>query len=538
MIDDIQVYIILFSILVIIGQFFDKTTLPVPLIYVIAGIFLSFIPFFQHVTLNPDIVLNILLPLLIYQISTFSSWHDVRKNMRPIALLSVGHVIFITFLVAIIIHTLIPAFNWPLAIVLGAVISPPDDVAIVAVAEKIRMPHKVVTVLEGEAMLNDATALIVFRFALVALAAQNFSTTHAIGYFFVALISEGLYGLLVGYLMGELRLRIKNTNLHILASLITPFVAYFPAEMLGGSGILATVAAGFVIGHYYAIRFTPEFRLFSLAFWPAMSFAIKNMLFLLVGLNMVLLIDNLASIPGLDLLIYGSAVVLTVVLGRFVWVYGVMNYLPYFLFRLAGKKTRLRPWQYSFIVSWAGMRGAISLAAALAVPALPIVAGVNPRALLIFLVICVIAVTLLVQGLSLPWMIRIIGMKTYGQKEEYDEHLDELAARIDMTRAVLRWLYRYKKKIDNNSTLLEQIKLNIREYRMLKKQLTERLESHEHLLIHEPEVELQNEVFLLAQIVEVERQRLLELWRNETINLAIRNRLMQRLDHRIKHLTG
>lgn len=538
--DTVQVYIVLFILFVIIGQIFDKTMLPVSLVYVIAGILLSFIPFFQRVnfTLNPSLVLNILLPLLIYQISSFASWQEMKKNIRPIALLSIGHVLFITFLVAIIIHTLIPAFNWPLAIVLGAVISPPDDVAIVAVAEKIRMPHRVVTILEGEAMLNDATALIVFRFALVALATQNFSTIHAIGYFIVALIGEGLYGLLVGFVMGELRLRIQNPNLHIIASLITPFIAYFPAEMMGSSGILSTVAAGFVIGHFYAVRFTPEFRLFSLALWPAISFSIKNVLFLLVGLNMVMLLSNLSTISNHELLFYGSTVVLTVVIGRFVWVYGAMIYLPWFILRLFGKKSRWLPWQYPFIVSWAGMRGAISLAAALAVPALPMIDGINPRALLVFLVVCVIGITLLAQGLSLPWLVKIIGMKKYGQQEEYDEHLNEIAARIDMTRATLRWLYHYKKKNNDNPVLLEQVKLYIREYRIQKKQLLDSLENHEHLVEHDQYAELKNEVFLLSQIVEVERQRLLQLWHNETITLATRNKLLQRLDHRIGHLTG
>jgi NhaP-type Na+/H+ or K+/H+ antiporter len=265
-------YTALFSVIVILGQIFNKSTIPLSLILVIVGMILCMIPNFPLITLNPDVVLNIFLPVLIYQISTASSWKDLKKNRWPIASLSFGHVIFITILVAVTIHTLIPELGWPLAFVLGSVISPPDDVAIVTIADKIRMPTRIVTLLEGEGMLNDATALIIFRFSLAAVVTHQFYPLQALTTFVIVIIGETLYGLALGYAIGKLRLRIKNPVLHIMASILTPFLAYLPPEQLGGSGIIATVAVGSVIGHVYSVRFTPEFRLISKAVWPTLAF--------------------------------------------------------------------------------------------------------------------------------------------------------------------------------------------------------------------------------------------------------------------------
>ena len=195
-------------------------------------------PGIPAIDLDPKVVLNIFLPILVYQISSFASWNDFKKNKRPIALLSVGHVIFITAIVAWVIHALIPELGWPLAFIIGAVLSPPDDVAIVAIAEKIRMPNRVITILKGEGLFNDATALILFRFALAALLTHQFSAVHAVTTFFAIIIGETLYGLAVGYIMGELKVKISNTVLHVIASVLTPFLAYTPAVMLGGSGVL------------------------------------------------------------------------------------------------------------------------------------------------------------------------------------------------------------------------------------------------------------------------------------------------------------
>ena len=535
--EQIGIYIILFVVIVVIGQVFNKSSIPISLLLVIAGMVLSVVPGFPHVSLNPEIVLDIFLPILIYQISSFSAWKDFKKYFRSIALLSVGHVIFITVLVAMVFHALIPQLGWPLAFVLGAVISPPDDVAIVSIAEKIRMPARVVTILEGEGMLNDATALILFRFSLAAVFTHEFSVVHATSEFFAVIAGETLYGLALGYFLGRIRSTICNSTLHMIVSLLTPFLAYFPAVMLGGCGVLATAVTGFMIGNYYPSHFTPEFRLISRAVWPTLTFAIQSIIFLLVGLNMRFTLDSISSIPSHSLILYASAVILTIIMGRFFWVYVVLIFLPRFLFPSIRKKDPYPPWQYPFIVSWAGMRGGVSLAAALAVPVLPVLAeGTNPRNLIIFLVFCVITITLLLQGLTLPWLLKVLGMHKHGQREKYDEHLAELSSRLRMSEAALLWLSEYKEQMKDNKKLLAEIKLQIREQEMLKKQLEERIQGHDGNIIHDESAEMKEEVFIFTEIIEVQRTELLQLWREDKINLNVRNKLLDRLDHLAKHL--
>ncbi len=534
----IGTYIVLFGLIVIIGQIFKKSTIPLALLLVITGMLLSLLPWLPHIVLKPEIVLNIFLPLLVYQISSFASWKDFKKNLRPITLLSVGHVVFITFLVALLIHALIPELGWPLSFVLGSVISPPDDVAIVSIAEKIRLPERIVTILEGEGILNDATALILFRLSLIALVTHQFLVVQGTIDFFAIVIGETLYGLVLGYIIGELRARISNNSLHMIASLLTPFLAYYPAVLLGGCGVLATVVTGFVIGNIYAVRFSPEFRLFSRAFWPTLSFGLQSFIFLLVGLDFRFILGRISSISPLSLLIYSGTLILAVIVGRFLWVYAAAI-LPRFLFSSIRKKDPYPTWQSIFVISWSGMRGGISLAAALAVPFLPgTVKGANPNDLLLFLVFSVITTTFVVQGLTLPWLINVLGIQKSAKCEEYNEHITELNARLTMTKAVLRWLSEYKDEVKDDPKLLEQVKLYIREYRMLKNQLKERIADHREILDHDEQKEAMTEIFLLSQILEIEKVELLELWRKEKINLAVRNKLLERLDHRVKHLAA
>ena len=535
--EQIEAYLFMFGIIIVIGQLFRTSSIPIALILVITGILTSFLPFLPKFSISPNIILNFFLPLLIYQGSAFSSWRDIKKNFRPISVLSVGHIIFITVLVALGIHALVPELGWPLSFVLGAVISPPDDVAIFSIAQNIRIPERVFTILEGEAMFNDAAALILFRFALVALVTHEFSVMQAGSTFFLIIIGETAYGLLIGNIIGRLRQKISNPIIHIMASLLTPFLAYIPVVKLGGSGVIATVITGFLIGNQYSIRFTPEFRLISRAMWPALAFALQGILFLLVGFNIKTIFAGFTPIRFETLGFYALAVIAIVIVGRFIWEFIIANSLPRLLFPAIRKNDPL-PWQYQFLISWAGMRGSISLAAVLSVPFLPAMAnGVNPRDLIIFLVCCVIIATLILQGLTLPWLIKIMGIDKHGQREEYNEHIAELSAQIKMTRSALRWLLNYKTEIKDNQDLLDEVKIYIRQYRMSLRQLKDSLGKHEiETLQHGDDEETTNKICILSQTVEVERMELLKLWRMEKINLSTRNKLMGRLDHQIQNL--
>lgn len=535
----IEIYILLFSIIVIIGQIFNKIIVPISILLFIAGMFLSFIPYFPKISIEPSLVLHFFLPLLIYQISSFSSWHDFKKNMRPITLLSVGHVMFITITVAFIAHRLIPEFSWPLCFVLGAVISPPDDVAIVTIAQKIRLPQRVITILEGEGLFNDATALILFRFAVAALITHQFSMTNALFTFFAIIIGETIYGFMIGELLGQIRIRIKDTSLHTMASLLTPFFAFLPPYLLGGSGILSTVITGFIIGTRFVTRFTPEFRLVSYTIWPMIAFTINCLIFLLVGLNMRSIVHNISPMPFSSLALYSSVIIATVILGRFVWVIVGQVFLPRFLFPSILKKDPYPAWQQVFLICWSGMRGSVSLAAALAVPLLPNLAqGTNPRDLLIFIVFSVIVATFLIQGSTLPWIMKLIHAKKFGEQDAYNEHVSELMARTRMTKAVLKWLKQYRKESKEDNLLCDQLKLSILEYKNLLNDLKSRVDRHQETLDdtteHDDAEENRLDIFLKTQIIEVERSTLLNLWRNEKISLPLRNKLLEKLDHKSK----
>lgn len=534
----ISTYILLLSIIVIVGVLFSKAPMPTALVLVITGMLLSFVPFFPHITLEPSLVLNFFLPLLLYQISSFSSWKDMRKNFSPIIFLSIGHVLFITFAIAFVMHFLLPQLGWPLCFVLGAVISPPDDVAIVAIAEKIHMPNRIVTILEGEGLLNDATALTLFRLSLIAALTHQFSMTHAITQFFIVVIGETLYGITLGFLIGELRLKIHDPILHMIVSLITPFLAYLPAAHLGGSGVLATIFTGFVIGHVYSTRFSADFRLISRATWPTIAFALQSILFILVGLDMRNILNNIAQVPYQALLTYALAIIATVIVGRFIWVFSGA-YIPRFLFPKLKAHFTLLPWQSLFVVAWAGMRGGISLAAALAVPTLPFIANqLNPRDLLIFLVFWVIIATLVLQGLTLPWLLTILGIKKAGQREKYVAHIHELKARLHLAKFTLNWLKKYKTTLVNDLELKEEVRLRIKEYRLLRDQLREHIRTHNFELSHNELAEISASAALASQLIAVEKNELLSLWRQEKINHAIRNKLLDELDHYYKHSVG
>jgi Na+/H+ antiporter len=528
-------YLMLFGIIILVGQLFNKSTIPMSLLLIIAGMIISFIPHMPEIQLNPDLVLNIFLPVLIYQISSSSSWKDLRKNQRPVLLLSIGHVIFIAVLVAVIMHALIPQMSWAIAFLLGALISPPDDVAIISIAEKIHMPSRIVNILEGEGMFNDATALIMFRFSLAAIATNTFSATAAVGDFFAVIICETIYGLCLGFFLGELRKKISNKSLHMLVSLITPFLAYYPAVKLGGCGVLATAVTGFVIGHRYAIYFSPEFRLITRSIWPMLTFLIQSILYLLLGLNLHVILKNISFLSLPTLFFYSAITIAIVIVGRFAWVFPA-TYLPRLLFKSIRKNDPYPPWQYPIIISWAGMRGSISLAAALAVPELPtIINGVNTQDFLLFIVFSVIVATFILQGLTLPYLLKKLNTHKFRLHEIYKNHIVELKTRLKLIKVVLRWLVKYKKNI-KDPKILEHIDIHLKTYRRMRIKLRERIAAHDENKHDDIKAEFQTERYLAAKIIRLEREELLRLWREEKINLLIRDKLLERLDHRTKHL--
>lgn len=531
-----DLFLPLLGVVALIGIVFKNASAPLSLYLMIAGMLLSLFPFIPRITFNPTLVLDVFLPLLIYEMTSETSWREVKFNMRPILLLSVGHVVFITVAVAIVIHSILPELGWPLAFVLGAVVSPPDDVAIIPIIEKGYLPQRLVTILKSEAMFNDSMALILFRFALVAFLTHQFSLITASVDFLFIILAETLYGLFLGFTLGYFRVKIKEPRVQMLTSLLSPFLAYIPAVRLGGCGVLATAVMGLVISHRFFHNFAPEVRLLSRSVWAALSFAIQGLLFLLVGLDLHFILDGISTIPRNQQLLYGSSVVLTVIVGRFFWVYPI-TYLPRFFFASIRKRDPYPPWQYPFATSWAGMRGSISLAAVLAVPHLSLyIFGANVRDLLIYLVFCVIFATLVIQGLTLPIFLKLMGVPKYKLQEKHEEELAELSARVKLSDAVLSWLEEYKHTAKDNQNLTEEIRFYLRKYQITKKQFQQRIKeySENHEISDGPES--REGLQLACEILKIERSELSKLWHQDEISHAVRNKLLMELDHRTKQL--
>lgn len=400
---------------------------PYPILLVLVGLVLGLIPAVPEVELAPDLVFLLFLPPLLYIAAFDTSFRDVRAALRPIVSLAVGLVLATTAAVAVLAHALLPDLGWPAAFALGAIVSPPDAVAATAVFRVLGVPRRLVTVLEGESLFNDATALVAYRAALAA-AATAFSVGDA-GLRFVAVGAGGvLVGLVAGRAVIWLRGRLHDPPVEITISLLTPFAAYLPAEWLGVSGVLAVVTAGLGVGWSAPRILDPETRVRARAVWDMVVFILNGLVFILIGLQLPTILDALSGRSLPSLLGLAVAISLTVILVRFAWVIGD-TLLKRRLNRPRGRSDPAHPWSEVFVVAWAGMRGVVSLAAALALPL-----DTPERDLLIFLTFCVILVTLVGQGLSLPWFVRRLGVADDGSGEHQELHARTAAAEAATAR--------------------------------------------------------------------------------------------------------
>jgi Na+/H+ antiporter len=406
---------------------------PYPILFVLGGLTLGFVPGAPNVVLQPDLVLVIVLPPLLYSAAFFSSLRDLRANLRPISLLSVGLVLATTFGVAAIAHALIPDLSWKAAVVLGAIVSPTDPIAATSIAERFDVPRRVVTVVEGESMINDAMALIVYKFAVAAVVSGTFSMSGAALQFLGSTAGGIGVGLVVGWIVAQVRRRLDDAPTEIALSLLTAYFAYLPAEALNVSGVLAAVTVGIYLGWRAPVLVTsPATRLQSQAVWEILVFVVNAFLFALLGLQFQNLVDRLHGYSAQTLLGYGALVGAAVVVIRIAWVFP-LTYLPRYLFRRIRERDPYPPWQNPMLVAWMGIRGAVSLAAALALPLETDAGAPFPaRDLIVFLTFCVILVTLVFQGLTLPALIRKLRAP-----EDHIAEREEVKARKHAAKAAI-----------------------------------------------------------------------------------------------------
>jgi len=406
--------------------------IPYPILLVLGGLAFGFIPGVPDVQLEPDLVLLLFLPPLLYAAAFFANLRELRLNARPIGLLAIGLVIATMLTVAVVAHEVV-GLAWPVAFVLGAVVSPTDAVAPAQILRRLSAPRRVVSVVEGENLTNDWTALVAYKFAVAAVVTGSFSLLEAGPQF----VYTGLAGVAVGVAAGAgiaaVRRRVEDPLTEITISLLTAYAAYLPAEEIGGSGVLAAVTAGVWLGWRASELTNHTTRLQLTAIWELLVFLLNAVLFVLVGLQLPSVLDQLAGRTAGELAAYGALIAVVVIVVRIGWVY-VLTYLPRRLSRRLRERDPLPPWNQTTLVAWAGMRGSVSLAAALAIPtSIDSGAPFPDRDLVIFLTFCVILATLVFQGLSMPALIRAMGIErdTVDQDEEMNARLEIAFAAID-----------------------------------------------------------------------------------------------------------
>jgi monovalent cation/hydrogen antiporter len=408
---------------------------PYPILLVLGGLALGFVPGIPTITLPPDLVLIAILPPLLYSAAFYTSLRDLRENVAQISLLAIGLVAATTVTVAVVAHEVIPGLAWAPAFVLGAVVSPTDPLAATAIAQRLGVPRRTVAIIEGEGLVNDGTALVIYRVAVIAVITGSFSLWGA-GLRFLWTAAGGIaMGLAIGYVIAAVRRRIDNPPVEVTIALLSGYFAYLPAAAVGVSGVLSTVTVGVYMGWRTPELTSVQTRLYGSAIWSIFSFVVNALLFALVGLQLRHIVDSLSGHTSGELVWYAVGVSLAVIVTRIIFVFP-FTYGPWLWLSRHREQTSAPSWQRPAVVAWAGMRGAVSLAAALALPLTTHAGDAFPsRPLIIYLTFSVILATLVVQGLTLPLVIRMLGVEDDGLAAK-----EEAKARIHAADAALQRL--------------------------------------------------------------------------------------------------
>ena len=468
---------------------------PMPILMVLAGLALAASPAVPDVVLAPELVFLLFLPPLLYIAAFDTAIRDVRAMLVPIVSLAVGLVLATAATVATVVHLVLPDIGWPAAFALGAIVSPPDAVAAVAVLRRLNVPRRLVTLLEGESLFNDATALVIFQMAVAAMGTASFSMTDAAIRFVLVAVGGIAIGIGIGAIIALLRRRLTDMPVEIMISLLTPFAAYLPAEQVGVSGVLSTVAAGLCLGWWAPRIMDPNVRLRVRAVWEIVVFVLNGLVFLLIGLQLSTILPSLANrspltVFGLGLLV--SAVVIAV---RFAWIATVLCARP----KPGGRRQR---WTEATLVGWAGMRGVVSLATALALPF-----ETPARDLLLFATFCVILVTLVGQGLTVPWLVKALGLVDDGSGTE-----QELHARSVALDAACRRIAQLAEEWPTHLPLVETLKAQYgHRASHLEELRSDAVDEDGHPLSQAAEQELLEHGQIRRAVIDAERQAVLEL---------------------------
>ena len=515
----VEIFVGLLIAVAVIALLARKLHIPYPILFLIGGLLIGWLirldPELPKVRLSPDLVFLVFLPPLLFPAAFFTSWRDFRANLRPISLLAIGLVLFTTVVVAFLAYYF---FNLPLAagFVLGAIISPPDAIAATAIAERLSVPRRIVTILEGESLVNDATALIAYRFAVAAVLTGTFSLADAGLQFVFVSVGGVLTGLAVGWLAVWFHKRVDDAPIEITVSLLTPFVAYLAAEHVHVSGVLSVVTAGLYIGRQTPLILSYRTRLQGGPVWSMLEFLLNGFVFILIGLQLPEILQALSEHKDYtisQLVGYSLIISVAVIVVRMLWVFPAA-YLP----RLLSKKIRAKDpypnWRHVTIIGWTGMRGVVSLAAALALKE-----TFPGRDLILFLTFMVILATLVVQGLSLPTLIRWLGIKDDGSAIR-----EEREARLQANRAALVRLSQITEHSPAKEDALQRLRIEYEDH-------IRQIEGDEPKNAHTPLRLFASEYEHLSHVaLQVERNTIIELRNANVINDDVLRRIQRDID--------
>ena len=421
--------LLLVATLAVVAQ---RLAIPYPILLVIGGLFLGFVPGLPKVELDPEIVFVLFLPPLLTSAAWYTSWRDFRFNLRPILLLAIGLVLVTTSAVAVVAHTMVDGLTWATGFVLGAIVSPPDAVAATAITQRLSVPRRVVTVLEGESLINDATGLVAYRFAVAAVVTGMFSLWEASLGFFIVGIGGVIIGLAMGWLVVWVHRHLDDSLVEITTTILMSFVTYLLAEHLGVSGVLAVVTIGLYHHRYSAEVLSPTTRIQTIAVWEIIVFLLNGLIFILIGLQLSSILEEISEYSATTLAWYAFLVSAVTIGVRVLWVFAAA-YIPRLVSRQLRERDPVPPWQTLLLIGWTGMRGVVSLAAALALPLTTNNGTPFPkRDLILFLTFCVILVTLVLQGLTLPLLLRWLKVVDDDGSER-----EEMEARLRAAQAAM-----------------------------------------------------------------------------------------------------
>ena len=434
--DTFELVILLLIVIAALAHLSRNVQAPYPVLLVVAGLCLSFVPHLPRIHIPPELVFVIFFPPLLYPAALFTPWRDFRANLRPILLLAIGLVLATSTAVALVAHHFIAGLPLAAGFVLGAIVSPPDAVAVTAIAGQIRVPRRIISILEGESLVNDATALVIYRFAVGAVVGGSFSASAASGMFIIVSVGGIAVGLAWGWIVSLVQRRLNDPPIQITISLINPFLTYLIAERCGFSGVLAVVTAGLFLGWRSPEIIGPASRLQLYAIWEMITFLLEGFLFLFIGLELPEIIQTVSG-RWVQFGGYVAAIVATVIAVRILWVL-IATYVPRLLIPPLRRIDPYPDWRHTTLIAWTGMRGADSLAAAIALPLmLPSGERFPGRDEILILTFCVIFATLVLQGGTLPTVIRWLGIKGDNLDDE-EEHI----ARTKANEAALSFLKR------------------------------------------------------------------------------------------------